>query len=597
MAFDPLQGPGDPGDEQQLLSSAFTGLAAGLLLIDAGGRILAANPRAEALLGRPAAAMVGADAHDLLHRGPTGARVPRSQCLLLAVSEQARPAWGETDSFLTGDGRALPVRWSAAPVMHGGRTVGLAILFADVAGSSAPDGREAARIDLLEDLTERLTLVSAITEVLSETLDVEEAVDLLGPLLVPRLADWVAVDLRTAEGEVRRVAVLGPEGRSSALEAWRGPLPSPTALSRSALVRVLHGAEPVVLGTREMAEPPDAPLAAVQVGFLRALGATSAAVVPLTSAREITGAVTAVRTGPGHPFNEQELALLADIGHRAGVAIDNARLFGEQRDIATAMQHHLLTELPHSPDLQLAARYQPAPAGSRVGGDWYDAFPLRDGATALVIGDVIGHDLQAAARMAQLRNILRALAWDRHEAPAAVVARLDDAMTSLTDVPMATMILACVEAPADGSWRLRWTSAGHPPPLLLPAAGTQSRGGARYLEAGQGLVLGAGGDPDRPNGVEDLPAGSTLLLFTDGLVEAPGTDLGAGLERLRSHAMGVVGLPLEEFCDGILRAVPPGSTDDTALLALRVPPERLRPPPNRTGSAGSGLADRPGPQG
>ncbi|MFJ9447212.1 SpoIIE family protein phosphatase [Kitasatospora sp. NPDC101235] len=565
---------GGPEDEQQLLGSAFAGLAAGVLLLDAGGRIVAVNPWAEGLLGRAAAMMVGADAHELLHRDPGGAPVPRSRCRLLAVAAQGRPAWGESDAFLAGDGRALPVRWSAAPIMSGGRTVGLAVLFADVAGSSAPITREAARVSLLEGLTERLTLVGAITEVLSETLDVEEAVDRLGPLLIPELADWVAVDLRTPEGDIRRVAVLGLAGRDFALEAWRGPLPPPTALSRSALVRVLHGAEPVVLGVREMAEPPDAPLAAVQTGFLRALGATSAAVVPLTSSRETTGAITAVRTGAGRPFTEGELALLADIGHRAGVAIDNARLFGEQRDIATAMQHNLLTELPRDPDMRLAARYQPAPAGSRVGGDWYDAFRLSDGATALVIGDVIGHDLQAAAWMAQLRNFLRALAWDRHEAPASVMARLDDAMASLTDVPMATVILAYVEKPlAAGPWRLRWTSAGHPPPLLLPAAATPSGGGARYLEAGQGLVLGAGGDPERHDGTEDLPAGSTLLLFTDGLVEIPGTDLGAGLERLRRHAAHVAGYPLEEFCDQILRIVPSGSTDDTALLALRIPPD------------------------
>ncbi|MEU2629558.1 SpoIIE family protein phosphatase [Kitasatospora sp. NPDC007106] len=568
-----VPGDGSWEDEQRLLAAAFGGLAAGVLLIDADGRILAVNPRAEELLGRGAAAMTGADAHELLHRGPEGAAVPRARCSLLAVVETGRPAWGASDAFLTGDGRALPVRWSAAPVMAGGRPVGMAVLFADVAGSSAPVGPEAVQVGLLKDLTERLTLVGAITEVLSETLDVEEAVDRLGPLLVPELADWVAVDLRTPDGEVRRVAVLGPSGRDSALEAWRGPLPPPTALSRSALVRVLQGAEPLVLGTREMAEPPDAPLAAVQAGFLRALGATSAAVVPLSSAREVTGAITAVRTGAGRPFAEGELALLADIGHRAGVAIDNARLFGEQRDIATAMQHHLLTELPRGPGMQLAARYQPAPAGSRVGGDWYDAFPLSRGATALVIGDVIGHDLQAAARMAQLRNILRTLAWDRHEEPAAVVTRLDDAMTSLTDIPMATMVLAYTEKRPNGPWRLRWTSAGHPPPLLLPAAGTPSHSGAaRYLEAGQGLILGAGGDPERPNGTEDLPAGSTLLLFTDGLVEAPGTDLDAGLERLRRHAASMAAHPLEEFCDQILRVVPPGSTDDTALLALRVPP-------------------------
>ncbi|MFD9128353.1 PAS domain-containing protein [Kitasatospora sp. NPDC059571] len=173
-----VPGDGDRGDEQRLLVSAFAGLAAGVFLLDAGGRILAVNPRAEELLGRRAAAMVGAGAHGLLHRGSDGAVVPRVQCPLLAVVETGRPAWGASDAFLTGDGRALPVRWSAAPVVRGGRSVGMAVLFADVAGSSAPVGPEAAQVSRLEDLTQRLTLVGAITEVLSETLDVEEAVGL-----------------------------------------------------------------------------------------------------------------------------------------------------------------------------------------------------------------------------------------------------------------------------------------------------------------------------------------------------------------------------------------------------------------------------------
>ncbi|MFE3112409.1 PP2C family protein-serine/threonine phosphatase [Kitasatospora indigofera] len=119
---------------------------------------------------------------------------------------------------------------------------------------------------------------------------------------------------------------------------------------------------------------------------------------------------------------------------------------------------------------------------------------------------------------------------------------------------------------------MRWSSAGHPPPLLLPTTGSRSDGRARYLEAGQGIVLGAGGDPERPTGRQQLPAGSTLLLFTDGLVEVPGADLGAGLEELRRLGADLTRYPLEDFCDRILEAIPSGSTDDTALLAVRVPP-------------------------
>ena len=187
----------------------------------------------------------------------------------------------------------------------------------------------------------------------------------------------------------------------------------------------------------------------------------------------------------------------------------------------------------------------------------------------LVIGDVVGHDLTAAAGMAQLHGILRALAWDHTGLPGAVVDRLDDAMPAITTVPMATLVLARVEGhPQAGPWTLRWTSAGHPPPLLLTPGGH-----AQYLEAGQGLVLGApvGTGEGRPNATQPLPPGSTLLLYTDGLIEIPGSDLGTGLDRLRRHALALAHAPLDTLCDQLLARMPPGSTDDVALLALRLP--------------------------
>jgi serine phosphatase RsbU (regulator of sigma subunit) len=216
--------------------------------------------------------------------------------------------------------------------------------------------------------------------------------------------------------------------------------------------------------------------------------------------------------------------------------------------------------------IQLAARYQPAPAGSQVGGDWYDAFTLKGGTLALVIGDVVGHDLTAAAGMAQLHDILRSLAWDRTDPTDAVVDRLDDAMHAITTVPMATLVLARVEGPDNGPWTLRWTSAGHPPPLLPTPDGH-----AQYLEAGQGLLLGArqGIMGRRPSAAHALPPGSTLLLYTDGPVEIPGSDLDTGLGRLRRHALAHE--PLDTLCDQLSARMPPGSTDDIALLALRLP--------------------------
>ncbi|MGW7257738.1 PP2C family protein-serine/threonine phosphatase [Streptomyces sp. NPDC054834] len=180
----------------------------------------------------------------------------------------------------------------------------------------------------------------------------------------------------------------------------------------------------------------------------------------------------------------------------------------------------------------------------------------------------MGHDLTAAAGMAQLHGILRSLAWDRSGPTGAVVDRLDDAMHAITTVRMATLVLARVEGPETGPWTLRWTSAGHPPPLLLTPDGN-----ARYLEAGQGLILGThlGAGGHRPSAAHTLPPGSTLLLYTDGLIEVRGSDLDSGLSRLRRHALALAHEPLDTLCDQLSVQVPPGSTDDIALLALRLP--------------------------
>lgn len=547
-------------------------LSTALMVVDPAGRILAVNPAAERLLGRSAATMRGKDAHELLHRDPAGGALLREQCPLLRALGEGSVARGEGDSYRRGDGRLVTISWSASPLTVGGSFQGMAVLFTDITGDRSAGRERAAYTSALEDLTERLTLVAEITDVLGQTLETDEALARLGRLLVPRLADWAAVDLRTGSGQVHRVAVTGPAGREAGLEGGREHLPETGAADRSPLVQVLNGGDPVLRNERDAADtaqPPVTPLAAVHNDFLRTVHATSAVTVPLGSKRQITGALTLVRTDPAHPFDTEDLEVVSDIGRRVGLVIDNARRFGRQRAVAEAMQHNLLAPLPQPGRLRLAARYQPAPAGSQVGGDWYDAFELKDGTLTLVIGDVVGHDLTAAAGMAQLHGILRALAWDHTGPPGTVVDRLDDAMPAITTVPMATLVLARVEGhPHTGPWTLRWTSAGHPPPLLLTPGGH-----AHYLEAGQGLILGApvGTGEGRPNATQPLPPGSTLLLYTDGLIEIPGSDLGTGLDRLRRLALMLAHASLDTLCDQLLARMPPGSTDDVALLALRLP--------------------------
>ncbi|WP_308122517.1 SpoIIE family protein phosphatase [Streptomyces sp. WAC04114] len=565
------------GDEGRRWSAAEPGfwrqvvgqLGTALIVVDPAGRFLSVNPAAERLLGRAAAAMLGEDAHDLLHRDADGGRVPRERCSLLRAVAERVEAREEGHICLRGDGRLIAISWSASPLRDDGAFMGLAVLLTDAAGERSARRERAAYTRALEDLTERLTLVAEITDVLGQTLETDEALARLGRLLVPRLADWAAVDLRVGSEQVHRVAVTGPEGRYAAQEDWQEHLPEAEEEARSPLVQVLNGGDPVLQREADMAAPVTSALATVHSGFLRATGARSAVTVPLSSGRQVTGALTLVRTDPAHPFDTDDLTVVSDIGRRVGLVIDNARRFGRQRAVAEAMQRNLLAPLPQPGRLQLAARYQPAPAGSQVGGDWYDAFERKDGTLALVIGDVVGHDLTAAAGMAQLHGILRSLAWDHSGPPGAVVDRLDDAMPAITTVPMATLVLALLQGdPHTGPWTLRWTSAGHPPPLLLTRDGQ-----AKYLEAGQGLLLGAppGTGGSRPSAAQSLPPGSTLLLYTDGLIEIPGSDLDTGLARLRRHALALAHEPLDTLCDQLPARMPPGSTDDVALLALRLP--------------------------
>ncbi|GAA3138998.1 SpoIIE family protein phosphatase [Planomonospora alba] len=568
---DETGGRGTPSAETPpdgaLLQAMFADLGTGLYLTDGAGRISAVNPRAAELLGRPAETMLGADAHDLLHRDAEGGIIPRSACGLWGVLERGRPACGECAAFLRGDGDLLPVSWTASPIRRNGRVRAAAVLFADASAQRAAAGRRSDRLAALERLTERLAVASEAGAVLAQIPEVDEALRRLGRLLVPRLAEWAVVDLCTGPQEVRRAVVVPPEGYSGD-PVWEGPLPPVSEGSGAPLARALRGGEALLLGPDDIAAPADAPLAQAQRELFSVFGATSVIITPLRTARRVLGALTVARTDPSRPFDAAELALLDDIGRRTGLAVDGARLTVRQREVAETMQRHLLSPLPQPGRLRLAARYRPAPEGSEAGGDWYDALVLADGVTAMVVGDVLGHDLRAAARMAQLRNMLRSVAWDRVEPPSLILDRLEHAVLAVGDPALATVAMARIEGPQEGPWQLHWASAGNPPPLLVTEDGD-----ARHLEAGQNLMLGVEWHDigDRHDAVEPLPAHSTVLFYTNGLVHAPGDDLGAAMERLRRHAAALARHPLEEFCDRLLERVPRGGADDLALIALRVP--------------------------
>ncbi|MGW4569892.1 SpoIIE family protein phosphatase [Streptomyces tendae] len=269
----------------------------------------------------------------------------------------------------------------------------------------------------------------------------------------------------------------------------------------------------------------------------------------------------------GQPFDRHDEGVIRALAGTAGVAIENARLYQQVQHSSEQFQRLLLPRLPDLRPFAAGAAYRPASAPAAVGGDWYDAMLLPGGACAAVIGDVVGHDLRAAADMSQIRNMLRALYYDPGAAPSTSLSRLDRIMNAaLDEAPVATALLARLE-PADGTWRLRWSSAGHPPPLVLLPDGR-----VRYLDVEPGLPLGVAPDLPRPDHCRPLPVDSTVVLFTDGLVEVPGQPLDRGLDALAVTASRLVGLAPEDLCRALVAHRPGNGHDDKAVIALRTPP-------------------------
>jgi PAS domain S-box-containing protein len=424
-------------------------------------------------------------------------------------------------------------------------------------------GRTPARVGPTTVL-DRLWLLTETTRGLTGTPDLGEALQRVGRTLTRALADWCEVGLLDEQGRVSRIRVVHRDPERVPPDAEESPLSPPAEAAHGPLARVLHGAGPLLLTGLPAAEGVGSPLDARQQELFAQLDADNAVIAPLRVRQETLGFLTVVRGGGRPPLTEDELPLVTDLARAIALGVDNIRLYEETRNIAEHLQRSLLPVLPRVAHLQLAARYAPSSATAQVGGDWYDSFVLPRGDTVLVIGDVAGHDLGAAVAMSALRNMLRGIAIDRQEPPGEVLRRLDMANHTLAREATATCVYALVKGPVGGPWRLEHASAGHPPPLL-----TTSDGATRYLEDGTGLLLGMDPGVRRVHARAELPAGCTLLLYTDGLIERRGESLDQGMDRLRRKTAALARAPLEVFLDELLIGLGADNTDDIAVLALR----------------------------
>lgn len=262
-------------------------------------------------------------------------------------------------------------------------------------------------------------------------------------------------------------------------------------------------------------------------------------------------------------FPAEERDFLTALAAQCAQALERARLYERERSTAVLLQRALQPDrLPTIAGVELAARYAPGTVGVEVGGDWYDAFPVHDGRLALVVGDVMGKGPRAAAVMGQVRNALRAYAVIDPE-PCVVLERLDRLFASLADDEELVTLVYAVFDPATG--RLVNASAGHPPALVVEAAGELTE-----LSGGRSMPLGLG-EADRPQAVRVLLPGATLLLYTDGLVEDRSRSLGDGILDLQTVLKRTFGSSVEQLCDNVLdRMGVQEPEDDVTVLACRI---------------------------
>jgi len=319
-----------------------------------------------------------------------------------------------------------------------------------------------------------------------------------------------------------------------------------------------------------------------------AAGLETAVCVPLLGITRTLGTLVLGWDTP-HQVDVAERAVLTAIAGYTARAIERALYLDQQVTVATQLQQAMLTDLPAAPGFQLGALYRPAAAGELVGGDWYDAYPLRAAARgpqppggaglepvlalALTVGDVTGHDMRAATIMGQIRSMLRQADLDHLDrGPAAAVTAVENACTALGLDATGTLVHAHLSPAGGGTWHLSWTNAGHPPPLLLDRPGGQPE---RLAVHDRLLWPGMTGSP-RTSQQRLLPPGATLLLYTDGLVERRGDDIDAAIDRTAAAlAAAPANQPLPALLEQLAAEIAdPSAADDMVLLAARIPAGR-----------------------
>ena len=467
------------------------------------------------------------------------------------------------------DGTAFWNQVSISPVFDGeGELVNFVGVQNDVTERVIVEQERRAALAEAEEARGYLRLLAEATTEMTAAPDVDGACNRLARIVVPHLADLSAVDLfdRPGEGTARRVAVAARNPTDEAQLHGLAQARRYRVDAASATGKVLAGGEP-----QRIAELPETgakrfPDNAAAAAAFDQLRLRSAIVVPLRARGRVLGSLTLYTQHPyGRRYSARDVHLAADLAGRAALAVDNARLYETEHAAVITLQHSLLPALPKIDGLQLAARYLVGVDGNQVGGDWYDVLPLPDGVVGVAVGDVVGHDLRAAAAMGQLRGVLRSYAWDGG-GPGSVLDRCDQLVQGLDMAAMATAVYARIEPQAaDGSRLIRYANAGHPAPLVLTPDGELLR-----LDEQRSPMIGAVRDMDRAEAQVRCAPGSLLLLYTDGFTDVAGEDADERTDILeRTVAALPPGVSAEEAVERVVAVCLPAELrDDVALLVV-----------------------------
>jgi serine phosphatase RsbU (regulator of sigma subunit)/anti-sigma regulatory factor (Ser/Thr protein kinase) len=463
------------------------------------------------------------------------------------------------------------------PIAYNRRLIGKFMLYKDVIHVYTPEeinlvetiaGNVAAGIER-HRTAERVAraergqrFLAEASSVLSASLDYEATLRRIARLSVPALADWCLIHI-VEHGTVRHLEAAHTDRQvEERLKAFAAGVPldpnNPTGPTMFAIKtqRTLLIPEVTEAYLRTVTKEERV------VRFAMDLGVRSFLAVPLIARGETLGAILFATSTLNRNFDAEDVELAEELGRRAALAVDNARLFEQQRTVAETLQHSLLpSPLPDFYGVQLATRYIPGGRGVDVGGDWYDVFDLANGQIGMVIGDVVGRGIEAAALMGQARNALRAYAFDA-AAPHLVVERLNALLVRDHHATMVTLLYVVF----DPSTRmLRLVSAGHLPPLLI-----EPDAAPRYVEGGRGLPLGVAPRASYSESTISLSPGATVLLYTDGLVDRRTESLDAAMDRLLTVASETYDNNAEAMLDRILSSMLDSSAeDDVAVVAFR----------------------------